>query len=166
MLPAPSLLPFGRAQWGRGSTWASRQAGKLAPGAPTAVRSQALSPLPREGALPTPHFSLLGQGPVCRLLRSNPAKRLNQNQLFYACRLPPPATLLSLSCRLFWPSAPGYLLEVGFPRAAWPPRSSIAHPRPLSLSPALVTSGFPSPTPPSQTQKTSSALSSPLPPLC
>lgn len=99
------------------------QAGKLAPGAPTAVRSQALSPFPREG--PSPHFSLLGHGPVCRLLRSNPAKRLNQNQLFYACCLPLPATLLSLLRSLFRPSAPGYLLEVGFLRAPRPPRAEL-----------------------------------------
>lgn len=140
------------------------QAGKLVAAVPTAARSQAQSPL-----LP-PRFSppLLGQGPVCRLLRSSAAKRLNQNQLFRACLPPRPATLLS-SCLSFlaicsWIS-PRWASR-GLPGL---PGGSIAHPGPLpspSASPLPWSHQVPLPSPhptPSPSPDSENQLSTLLP---
>lgn len=152
VLPALCLPPCGHAQWDSGSPLASwRLAFPQLPEAGLCPRSPGKPPTPT----PTPAPPLLGHGPARRLLRSYPAKRLNRNQMFRACLLPPLATLLSLSC-LFWSPAPRYLRRAsrGLPM-------QYSHPGPLpspSASPLPWShQGFlspPVPLPQSQTQKT------------
>lgn len=71
--------PFGHARWGRGCTWADWQ--------------QVSQQVPRRSC-PAPAPFPTGRGPIHRLLRSQPARRLNQNQLFSSlsyCLLSPAA---------------------------------------------------------------------------
>lgn len=113
--------------------------GRLAAGVPAAAKSRSSLPeLPRPTPFPT------GHGPIHRLLRSQPARRLNQNQLFSSlsyCLLSPAAIVESV---FFWPSAPGSLLflEMGFPRAAGTAPVTVLLPqyplRPFPLVPAVV----------------------------
>lgn len=68
--------------------------GRLAAGVPAAAKSRSSLPeLPRPTPFPT------GHGPIHRLLRSQPARRLNQNQLFSSlsyCLLSPAAIVESV----------------------------------------------------------------------
>lgn len=112
--------------------------GRLAAGVPAAAKScSSLPELPRPTPLPT------GHGPIHRLLRSQPARRLNQNQLFSSlsyCLLSPAAIVESV----FF----GHLLlDLSFSRWAShkgcrdSPSHSIATPVPsqaLPLVPAVV----------------------------
>lgn len=73
---------------------------------------------PAEAAPPRPAPLPTGHGPIHRLLRSQPARRLNQNQLFSSlsyCLLSPAAIVKSVFfSHLFLDLS----LEMGFPRAA------------------------------------------------
>lgn len=128
--------------------------GRLAAGAKLC---SSLPKLPRPAPAPT------GHGPIHRLLRSQPARRLNQNQLFSSlsyCRLSPAAIVESV---FFGHLLLDLSLEMGFPRAAGTAPVTVLLPqyplRPFHRVPAVVvfSSGF------SQMWKVSSA---PHPPSC
>lgn len=77
--------------------------GRLAAGVPAGAELCSRRSYPAPAPFPT------GHGPIHRLLRSQPARRLNQNQLFSSlsyCLLSPAAIVEGC---LFWPSAPGSL---------------------------------------------------------
>lgn len=77
--------------------------GRLAAGVPAGAELCSRRSCPAPAPFPT------GHGPIHRLLRSQPARRLNQNQLFSSlsyCLLSPAAIVEGC---LFWPSAPGSL---------------------------------------------------------
>lgn len=96
--------PFGHARWGRGCTWADWQ--------------QVSQQVPRRSC-PAPAPFPTGRGPIHRLLRSQPARRLNQNQLFSSlsyCLLSPAAIVEG--CLFFGHLLLDLSLEMGFPRAA------------------------------------------------
>lgn len=128
----------------------------------TGSRCQALLQ-PAEAAPPRPAPAPTGHGPIHRLLRSQPARRLNQNQLFSSlsyCRLSPAAIVESV---FFGHLLLDLSLEMGFPRAAGTAPVTVLLPqyplRPFHRVPAVVvfSSGF------SQMWKVSSASH---PPSC
>lgn len=160
--PAVRILPFGCAQWGRGSTWGGLRTPPVSQQLPEQSKA-----LPRAwGRPPSCLFPFRTQACHQAPQKQPCKKRPSQNQLFevkLVDSLPsrPAAVVASV---LF-----GRLLldvsETGSLRAAGaaPPQycSPSALSGPCTLPPAaLATSGF------TQTPKTSSALSSPPQPVC
>lgn len=91
---------------------------------------------------PRPAPASTGHGPIHRLLRSQPARRLNQNQLFSSlsyCRLSPAAIVESV---FFGHLLLDLSLEMGFPRAAGTAPVTVLLPqyplRPFHRVPAVV----------------------------
>lgn len=106
--------------------------GRLAAGVPAGAELCSCRSCPAPAPFPT------GRGPIHRLLRSQPARRLNQNQLFSSlsyCLLSPAAIVEGC---LFWPSAPGSLSRDGLPKGCRDsPSHSIATPIPSQALPPV-----------------------------